>query len=82
MMTCREFVDFLLAYDEGDLPQQQRSLFEQHMSDCPPCVTYLTTYRETVRLGKELCRDTDGPPPDDAPEALIQAILEARKRST
>ena len=79
MMKCREFVEFLMAYDEGELPEDQRRLFEQHMSDCPPCVTYLETYRETVRLGHQVCRDPEGPPPEDVPEGLIQAILAARK---
>jgi anti-sigma factor RsiW len=78
MMTCREFVDFLMAYDEGELPERQQSLFRQHMDDCPPCVTYLETYRETARLG-QFCRDPDGPVPEDAPEALVQAVLAARK---
>ncbi|MGI9591427.1 MAG: anti-sigma factor family protein [Myxococcota bacterium] len=78
MMTCREFVDFLMAYDDGELPESQRSLFEQHMTDCPPCVTYLETYRETARLGR-LCRDPDGPVPEDAPEDLVRAVLAARK---
>jgi anti-sigma factor RsiW len=78
MMTCREFVEFLMAYDEGELSEEQKKLFEQHMGDCPPCITYLSTYRETAKLGR-LCRDPEGPPPDDAPEPLIQAILAARK---
>jgi anti-sigma factor RsiW len=78
MMTCREFVDFLMAYDDGELPENQRALFERHMTDCPPCVTYLETYRETARLG-QLCRDLEGPVPDDAPEPLVRAILAARK---
>ena len=79
MMTCREFVDFLMAYDEGELPEDQCARFEQHMSDCPPCITYLETYRETIRLGRQVCRDPEGPPPEDVPEGLIQAILAARK---
>ena len=77
-MNCREFVDFLMGYLDDELPEGQKSVFEQHMADCPSCVTYLDTYRETVRIGREVCRDPEGPVPEEAPEALVQAILAAR----
>ena len=79
MLTCREFADFLMAYLDEELADVQRDEFEQHIELCPPCVHYLATYAETVRLGKECCADGDGPPPEDAPETLVQAILAARK---
>lgn len=78
-MKCREFVDFLMAYLDGELPEAERATFQEHMAECPPCVTYLDTYAETVRLGQTLCRDPEGPVPEDVPEALVRAILAARK---
>ena len=77
-MTCKEFVDFLMAYLDEELPQGERSTFEGHLVDCPPCKVYLETYRETVALGRGCCRDDD-PVPDDVPDALVNAILAARK---
>ena len=79
-MNCREFVDFLMGYVDDELPDGQRNTFEQHMTDCPSCETYLDTYRETVRLGREVCSDPEGPVPEDAPEALLRAVLAARSR--
>lgn len=78
-MTCRELVEFLMAYLEEDLAAAERADFEEHLGMCPPCVDYLESYRETVRLGKQVCRDLEGPVPDDVPEQLIQAILAARR---
>lgn len=78
-MNCREFVDFLMAYLDGELPAAQAGAFQQHLGDCPPCVNYLESYRETVRLGREICADDDAPVPDDVPEQLITAILKARR---
>ncbi len=78
-MNCREFVDFLMAYLDGELSDAERSAFEQHMQACPPCVTYLETYGETVRLGG-LCGEPEGPVPDEVPEQLVAAILAARER--
>ena len=78
-MTCREFVDFLMEYLEQSLPQTQREVFEGHLGECPGCVTYLETYRETLRLEKSLCGDDpDAPIPEDVPERLVAAILAAR----
>ena len=81
-MNCREFVDFLMDYVEETLAADQRALFEMHLDQCPPCLTYLETYRETVRLGKQLCRDPEGPVPEEAPEDLVQAVLAARSMAS
>lgn len=80
-MTCREFVEFLMSFVEDELAEEPRREFERHVDECPDCLHYLDSYRETVRLGKTLCEDPDGPPPEDAPEALVQAILAARRKA-
>lgn len=80
-VTCRELADFLLQYLEGELPSEERAEFERHLADCPPCVHYLKSYETTVRLEKEAAREPEAALPDEeAPEALIQAILAARGR--
>lgn len=79
MITCKEFVDFLMAYLDEELPSGQRRSFEDHLDDCPPCKVYLDTYRETVRLGRVCGSDPEAPVPEDVPEALVKAILAARK---
>lgn len=79
-MTCRELVEFLGDYLDGELAAEVRERFEQHVSDCPPCVRYLESYRTTVTLAR---RAFDDPPPGEAsaaPEELIRAILAARDR--
>ncbi len=78
-MNCREFVDFLMGYLEDELPDEQTLIFREHMRECPRCETYLDTYRETVRLGKSFCSDPEAPVPADVPEALVEAILVARR---
>ena len=78
-MKCREFVEFLMEYLDGALADQERSVFEGHIEDCPACVNYLATYRETVRLGNSVCTP-DAELPADVPEELVQAILSARRQ--
>jgi anti-sigma factor RsiW len=72
-------VDFLMAYIDQDLAPDVRRTFEDHIHECPPCLAYLESYRETVRLGKSLCADPEGAAPDDVPEELVRAILASRK---
>jgi anti-sigma factor RsiW len=71
-------VEFLMAFLDGELPDGQREAFEEHLRLCPPCEVYLETYKEAVELGRAVCQDEEGPP--DAPEELVQAILDARRR--
>jgi anti-sigma factor RsiW len=78
-MNCREFTEFLHEYLSGNLPVEERTEFEKHLAECPWCVAYLDSYQKTVQL-ERTAAETD-PPPADAPEELIQAILRARPRT-
>jgi anti-sigma factor RsiW len=79
-MTCREFADVLLDYLDGVLPEARQACFEEHLAECPDCVAYLATYRETIRLGKAAYSDEEAVPVG-VPEELVQAVLSARRRS-
>ena len=50
-MTCKEAIDLLADYLEGELGPSLLTAFEQHLSTCAPCVAYLNTYRQTRTLG-------------------------------
>ena len=81
-MNCREFTEFLHDYLLGDLPAGARAEFDKHLAECPWCVAYLDSYRKTVQLEQAaLSAPEDAPPPAEAPEELVQAILRARSRS-
>ena len=78
-MTCQDLVEFLMDYLDGALPGEQADAFSRHLGDCPPCVAYLESYRETVALGRKVCSEGSGPVPDDVPEELVAAILAAKQ---
>lgn len=79
-MNCREFVEFLMDFLDGNLPPEQRSVFEEHMRRCPPCVDYLQSYRQVIALERSAC-NCDDDVPCEVPEHLVQSILEAQRNS-
>ncbi len=79
-LTCREFVDFLDDYLAGTLPADLRLRFEDHLSGCPSCVTYMQTYREAMRLGKAVLAPSADAVPAEVPEDLVRAILDSRPK--
>jgi anti-sigma factor RsiW len=74
-VTCHDFIEFLLDYDEGRLPTEVRAQFDQHLAICPDCVNYLASYRATIALGQRALDDSADPLPQSVPEELVQAIL-------
>jgi anti-sigma factor RsiW len=79
-MNCREFTEFLHEYLFGNLPAEELAIFEEHLAECPWCTAYLDSYRKTIHLGRSAYASENDPPPADAPEELIDAILKARLR--
>ena len=77
-MTCKELVDFLADYRSGELEPEIHSCFEAHLRECPACVSYLSSYEETIRLGREAFSSLEGTVPEDVPEELVASILSAR----
>lgn len=76
-ITCQQLIDFIMSYLDDELPVEQRAEFDRHMAACPSCVDYVKTYEKTVSLAKTCSTDAL---PDEVPESLVQAILEARKK--
>ncbi len=54
MICCKECIDLLCDYFEGTLDSGIAASLEDHFKDCPPCVAFLKTYRQT----SDLCRKT------------------------
>lgn len=76
-MTCREFIEFLMAYLGDELPPEQHAAFEDHLKICPNCVDYLQTYTKSVELGRSALKPSEDAIPMDVPEDLIKAVLDA-----
>ena len=53
MIYCQDCVDLVADYLDGSLPADQREALEEHLSFCPPCITFLRTYKATTRLARK-----------------------------
>lgn len=76
-MNCQEFIDFIMAYLDGELPDETSRVFRDHLGMCPPCEDYLDGYVKAVELGRICCKEGEEVPAD-VPDELIRAILKAR----
>jgi anti-sigma factor RsiW len=47
-MSCRELVDVVTDYLEGNMAPQDRRRFDAHLAECPYCVSYLDQMRATI----------------------------------
>lgn len=78
-MNCREFTEFLNQYFDGELSAAERSVFEEHLAECPHCAAYLQNYAETVRLTRAAFANAESVP-NDVPADLVTAVLDALKK--
>jgi anti-sigma factor RsiW len=70
-LNCRELVELVTAYLEGDLSSGERKRFEAHLSACDGCTMYVDQMRRTIELTGALSVDDV---PQDAEEALLRAF--------
>ena len=73
-MTCREMIELLLDYCNGELDNELCRQLREHLDMCPPCVTYLETYQITIRISRQLPR---APLPPQLTARLEQALRNA-----
>ena len=73
--SCRSFYQVLSDYLDGELTEEDMAHVREHIVLCPPCGVYLESFKDTIRLGKEVCCPEEQ---QRMPENLVKAILAAR----
>ncbi len=61
MICCKECLDLLSDYMDGDLDSQISADLEEHFQDCPPCIAFLNTFKTSTQLCGETLRQVDIP---------------------
>jgi anti-sigma factor (TIGR02949 family) len=55
-MTCKQAIEKLAEYLDGELTPEVLRGFEAHVNACAPCRAYLATYRKTKELAAKVSR--------------------------
>ena len=49
-MNCLDYVDLISDYIENDLPEEEKSLFEEHFSGCEDCKSFLRSFQSSLEV--------------------------------
>ncbi|WP_225408572.1 anti-sigma factor family protein [Stigmatella hybrida] len=52
MYTCKDSINLLMNFLDGELSQEETQHLREHLQGCSPCVDFLRTYRATPGLCK------------------------------
>ena len=77
MICCKECLELLHDYLEGELSPDVSASLEEHFKDCPPCIAFVNTYKYTTYL----CRSTlkGAEIPDTVKEKLKEFVENNKK---
>lgn len=72
-ITCAHLTDLVTEYMEGALEAEEQLSFETHLVFCGDCQVFLGQIRETVKLLREMPRETI----DEAERLALLAAYDA-----
>lgn len=72
-LSCKEVVELVNSFLEGELPVDERTRFEHHLVTCPACMTYVRQMRATVRVVAGTAV-REGELPEETKQALLGAF--------
>jgi anti-sigma factor RsiW len=75
--SCASGAEVLMDYLEGGLSADERIAIEAHVTGCPRCAAFITSYRETPRIVREA---TTVAFPADLEASLLAALRAARRK--
>jgi len=55
-IKCEDMLSALGDYVDGELPEEMRQAFDEHMTDCAPCEVVVDNIRKTITIYK--CGET------------------------
>ncbi len=81
MLKCRDINGLLHDYAEGLLELSVHKELDRHLSDCPGCLAFVKTYKETIRLSKDLRTGEMPPELQEKLESFLKAKLAEKPKT-
>jgi anti-sigma factor RsiW len=79
---CKDLFAALSQYLDAELPEGDCAAIEAHIADCPPCVEFVNSLKQTVNLCKSPRPAAELPPiPDEVRRKLLEAYRQTIKGS-
>jgi len=79
VLSCREIVELVTDYLEGDLDADTTAALEEHLDLCPGCARYVEQIRETVATLRDVSSDNLSA---ETQTGLLEAFREFRRPPT
>ena len=79
VLHCREIVELVTDYLEGDLDAETAAAFEAHLDLCPGCERYVEQIRETITTLGQVSSDNLS---TDTQAGLLEAFRTFRRPVT
>ena len=79
MLSCREIVELVTDYLEGDLDADTATALEAHLDVCPGCTRYVEQIREAITTLGEVSSDNLS---TEAQAGLLEAFRAFRRPAT
>ena len=77
-MTCKDLIESLVDYLEGDLATADRDRVGGHLEACPKCAAYLDSYRKVIAASRLAAETTEEASPPDLQSRLVDALFRSR----
>ena len=61
---CMRTHRLLFEYAQGELDETTRRKLDAHLADCPGCLKFVESYRQTIATTRQCCRHPVEIPPE------------------
>lgn len=79
--TCRDVAEMLALYLDGELAVPVRAAVDRHLAECPDCVRYVRSYRQTIEMAAAAFGEARVDASEVMPQRLVEAIRKALHES-
>lgn len=80
-LTCRELVELITGYVDGEMGAGDRARFERHLAECTGCTRMLEQFRATIETTGRLTEEQLGAEQRDAQRRVFRRWREGASSS-